>query len=83
MIYVYYVILYYNKVYIGYWIILGYEISGIVDEIGPDVNTKLRCGDKVLLYQEEDIGFDNGWVRETSPTVFSVPTVKHVKLIRS
>ncbi|KAF6028020.1 hypothetical protein EB796_013667 [Bugula neritina] len=39
----------------------GYEISGIVDEIGPDVNTKLRCGDKVLLYQEEDIGFDNGY----------------------
>ncbi|XP_067934462.1 alcohol dehydrogenase-like [Watersipora subatra] len=39
----------------------GYEISGIVDEVGPDAQTTLTSGDRVLLYQEEDIGFDEGY----------------------
>ena len=42
------------------YLYVGYEISGIVDEVGPNAKTTLIKGQKVMLYQEEDIGFDDG-----------------------
>lgn len=42
--------------------LVGYEISGVVDDIGPLAKTKLSINDKVILYPEEDVGFDEGFV---------------------
>lgn len=46
----------------GIDLLAGYEISGVVDEVGSQAETDLLSGDRVIVYQEEDIGFDDGYV---------------------
>lgn len=39
----------------------GYEIAGVVDEVCPTVSDRgYKCGDRVVLYPEEDLGLSNG-----------------------
>lgn len=41
-------------------LLTGYEVSGVVDGLGPLANTNLKVGDRVVLYPGEDIGFEEG-----------------------
>jgi len=39
----------------------GYEVAGIVDTVGEQAKTDLVSGDRVMVYPDEDIGYDGGF----------------------